>query len=182
MKKIIVIMAIAAAGAIGFASCSTGTAQKQAALEAQLESLKMEMAKKQIIDSMNTVFAAQAATAQQVAAQAKPKVIYKTRKVYARAPKTEAVQTNQSVAASNNAVNEYAGYSAPAPVTQPVAAAQQKKGWSAKAKGAAIGGGAGALAGALIGNQKGKGAVIGGLIGAAAGLGTGAIIDKRKGR
>ena len=58
------------------------------------------------------------------------------------------------------------------------AQAQDRKGWSRKAKGAAIGGGAGAAAGALLGG--GKGAVVG----AAAGVVGGGLIgrnqDKKK--
>ncbi|WP_310394094.1 YMGG-like glycine zipper-containing protein [Hymenobacter sp.] len=49
-----------------------------------------------------------------------------------------------------------------------------KKGWSNKAKGAAIGGGAGAVAGAAVGG--GKGAVIG----AAAGVVGGGLIGRKK--
>lgn len=55
-----------------------------------------------------------------------------------------------------------------------------KKGWSNTAKGAVIGAGTGAVAGAIISKDKGKGAIIGGLIGAGVGAGTGAIIDKNK--
>ena len=58
------------------------------------------------------------------------------------------------------------------------AQAQDRKGWSRKAKGAAIGGGAGAATGAVIGGGKGA------LIGAAAGVVGGGLIggsqDKRK--
>lgn len=56
--------------------------------------------------------------------------------------------------------------------------AQDRKGWSHKAKGAAIGGGAGAATGAVIGGGKGA------LIGAAAGVVGGGLIgrnqDKKK--
>jgi len=51
---------------------------------------------------------------------------------------------------------------------------EPKKGWSKKAKGAAIGGGTGAVAGAVLGG--GKGAVIG----AAAGVVGGGIIGRNK--
>ena len=58
------------------------------------------------------------------------------------------------------------------------AQAQDHKGWSRKAKGAAIGGGAGAATGAVIGGGKGA------LIGAAAGVVGGGLIgrsqDKKK--
>jgi osmotically inducible lipoprotein OsmB len=57
-----------------------------------------------------------------------------------------------------------------------LAQTKTKKGWSRKAKGAAIGGGAGAATGAAIGG--GKGAIIGGVVGAAAG----GVIGRRKDR
>ncbi len=60
------------------------------------------------------------------------------------------------------------------------AAPAKKKGWSSTAKGAVIGAGTGAVAGAIISKDKGKGAIIGGLIGAGVGAGAGAIIDKNK--
>ncbi|GAA3951674.1 glycine zipper domain-containing protein [Hymenobacter algoricola] len=53
-----------------------------------------------------------------------------------------------------------------------------KKGWSGKAKGAAIGGGAGVVGGAVVGGTKG--AVIGGVAGAAAGGLIGRKKDKKK--
>ena len=55
-----------------------------------------------------------------------------------------------------------------------VRAQTPKKGWSNKAKGAAIGGGAGAVTGAVIGG--GKGAIIGG----AAGVIGGGLIGRNK--
>ena len=53
-----------------------------------------------------------------------------------------------------------------------------KKGWSGKAKGAAIGGGAGAVTGAVIGG--GKGAIIGGAAGAVGGALIGRNRDKKR--
>lgn len=53
-----------------------------------------------------------------------------------------------------------------------------KKTWSKKAKGAAIGGGAGAVTGAVLGG--GKGAIVGGVVGAAAGGVVGRNKDKKK--
>ena len=58
----------------------------------------------------------------------------------------------------------------------------QKKGWSKAAKGAVIGGGAGAVAGAVISKKPVKGAVIGGVIGAGAGYIIGRSKDKKDGR
>ena len=61
------------------------------------------------------------------------------------------------------------------------AEAPKKKGWSSTAKGAVIGAGVGAAAGAIIDhNNRGAGAVIGGLSGAAVGAGAGAVIDHKK--
>jgi hypothetical protein len=63
------------------------------------------------------------------------------------------------------------------------ASASQKKGWSKAAKGAVIGGVAGAAGGAII-NKKNRaaGAVIGGVLGAGAGYGIGRGMDKKDGR
>ena len=67
-------------------------------------------------------------------------------------------------------------------VTTPEAAAQTKtkKGWSKKAKGAAIGGGAGIVGGAVVGGTKG--AIIGGAAGTVAGGAIGRKKDKKKDR
>ena len=68
------------------------------------------------------------------------------------------------------------GYaSAPAP-------APAKKGWSKAAKGAVIGGGSGAVLGAILDKKHGRGAVIGGILGAAGGYAIGRGKDKRDGR
>jgi len=63
------------------------------------------------------------------------------------------------------------------------ARAEKKEGWSKAAKGAVIGGVAGAAGGAII-NKKNRvvGAVIGGVIGAAGGYGIGKTMDKKDGR
>ncbi|WP_051360089.1 YMGG-like glycine zipper-containing protein [Adhaeribacter aquaticus] len=65
------------------------------------------------------------------------------------------------------------GSVAEAQTTQP----QQKKGWSKKAKGAAIGGAGGAVAGRVIG-----GGTKGTIIGAAAGTAAGGAIGRKKDR
>jgi osmotically inducible lipoprotein OsmB len=64
---------------------------------------------------------------------------------------------------------------------QTVTKRKYKKGWSNKAKGAAIGGGAGAVAGGLIGGNV-KGALIGGAVGAGGGYLVGRSKDKKNGR
>ncbi|MDQ6763963.1 MAG: glycine zipper domain-containing protein [Bacteroidota bacterium] len=68
---------------------------------------------------------------------------------------------------------------------QPVATTtetEKKKGWSAAAKGAAIGAGAGAIGGAIISKKKGLGAIVGGVVGAAGGYIIGKDIDKKNSR
>jgi hypothetical protein len=61
-------------------------------------------------------------------------------------------------------------------VTQPA-----KQGMSARTKGALIGGGAGAIAGGIIGHNV-KGAIIGGVVGAGTGYVIGRSKDKKTGR
>jgi len=60
---------------------------------------------------------------------------------------------------------------------------EKKEGWSKAAKGAVIGGVAGAAGGAIL-NKKNRvvGAVIGGVVGAAGGYGVGRTMDKKDGR
>jgi YMGG-like Gly-zipper len=65
---------------------------------------------------------------------------------------------------------------------QGAAVPAKEKGWSDAAKGTAIGGGTGAVLGAVVSKNKGKGAVIGGIIGAGAGYVIGRSKDKKSGR
>jgi hypothetical protein len=59
----------------------------------------------------------------------------------------------------------------------------QKKGWSRKAKGAAIGGAGGAIFGAVINkNNRVKGGIVGGLLGAGLGYVIGNEMDRKHGR
>lgn len=59
---------------------------------------------------------------------------------------------------------------------------EEKKGWSKAAKGAVIGGAAGAIGGAIISKKKGLGAVIGGVLGAAGGYAIGKKMDRKDNR
>jgi hypothetical protein len=59
---------------------------------------------------------------------------------------------------------------------------EKKKGWSSRAKGAAIGGVSGAAAGAIISKNKVAGAVIGGAVGAGGGYIIGNEIDRKNAR
>lgn len=56
---------------------------------------------------------------------------------------------------------------------------EKKKGMNPKLKGALIGAGTGAAAGAIVSRKKGKGAVIGGLIGAGIGTVVGSQYEKK---
>lgn len=77
-----------------------------------------------------------------------------------------------------------AGNATVAPSTNGTAATpapEKKKGLNNSAKGAIIGLGTGAAAGAIIGKEnRGKGAIIGGVVGAIGGAVGGAVLDKRK--
>jgi len=75
----------------------------------------------------------------------------------------------------------YSSSNASATAQAPVAS--RKKGWSHRARGAAVGAGAGAVTGALVNkNNRGVGALIGGVVGAASGYIIGNEVDKKKGR
>jgi hypothetical protein len=92
----------------------------------------------------------------------------------ARKPKAHTSRTKSSSVSSTK--NESMAY-------ETNNAAEQKKGWSKKAKGAVIGAGAGAAVGAVV-NKKNRvaGGVIGGVVGGAAGYGIGRHEDKKDGR
>lgn len=138
MKKILII----AIPFFALAACNTGKTNDDTHT---IDSLRMEVMKQHIADS---VMQAQAAVAQPAAP----------------------VHEYRTVNTTHNTTN----------TTTTAAAPAKKKGWSAKAKGALIGAGVGAVTGAVVDKRHGEGAVIGGLTGAAAGTGVGAIIDDKK--
>ncbi|TCD01683.1 YMGG-like glycine zipper-containing protein [Pedobacter psychroterrae] len=80
--------------------------------------------------------------------------------------------SERNEAASAPAPREYSEQAVPA----------KKKGWSAAAKGAVIGAGAGALGGVLIDKKDGRGAIIGGVVGAGTGYLIGRDKDRKSGR
>ena len=155
MKQFISIFVIAAVAGV---SCNNATSKENKATvisqQRSLDSMEMEIARQQIVDSMNEAIAAAAATK---GANNTPRA--QTRTIYVNGNSQPAAVVNEAPVAEKN-----------------------KKGWSAKAKGAVIGAGAGAVTGAMVSEKKGKGAVVGGILGAGAGLGVGAIIDKKQGR
>jgi hypothetical protein len=169
-----IISAVAIFSLFTMAACnSSAIKQKEAALQAQqrtIDSMNVELAKKKVVDSMSEVMRMQ----------------------YYIPPTTVAAVAPVAASASRSSKRSYSGQTrrastvtqAPAPVVyQQVPVEQKKKGWSAKAKGAVIGAGTGAAAGAII-NKRNRvaGAVIGGVLGAGAGTGIGAILDKKNGR
>lgn len=83
-------------------------------------------------------------------------------------------QTQSQAAPKTTVVNHYS--------TTQAAPTPQKKGWSSAAKGAVIGGAAGAIGGAIISKDKSKGAIIGGVAGAGTGYIIGRSKDKKSGR
>ena len=152
MKQLLAIAALA----VFSASCNNApkaddTAALQVRQQMTIDSLKNEAAKKQIIDSMS-----------QVAVKQTPPPVEK-----------RVVTTYRSSGST-------AATPAPAATVAAQPEAKKKKGWSAKAKGAVIGAGVGAVSGAMIDGRKGEGAIVGGILGAGAGTGVGAIIDKKQ--
>ncbi len=164
------LTSLVAAGALAFslASChSTNSDQGQAVVnqaQTTIDSLKLEVAKNRIVDSMQEV--AKMEKEATTAKTANTSTRTRTRTIYRDRP-----TSNYTSASTSNAAYD------PTPV------APAKRGWSAKAKGAVIGAGAGAVGGAIINKRnRGVGALIGGLGGAAVGTGVGAIIDRKNGR
>lgn len=177
-----IISAVAIAGLFTFTACNTtAVKEKEMAINAQqriIDSMKIEMAKKQVIDSMNEVnalrFSVPATTAVPVAAAAAAPAVY-----YAN----QSSRRSYAARSTRRAAPRYRQAAAAPVVYQQAPVQTRKKGWSAKAKGAVIGGAGGAIAGAVI-NKRNRpvGALIGGVLGAGAGTGIGAILDRKNGR
>lgn len=137
--------------------------------------MNAELAKKHVVDSMNEAIRTQYVIPQSVVLTPEAE-----KTPIAIAPK---VKRHRSVTRSHATSSNNTTAVAQAPSSQETAPTHKKKGWSAKAKGAVIGAGVGAATGAIVnGRNRAAGAVIGTVIGAAAGTGTGAVIDKKKGR
>ncbi len=186
MKRLTSLL-VAGAFTLSLAACHNADADKHAetvsANEATIDSMKMEIVKQHVVDSMQNVALAEQAAAAAIVADKAPVTASKTtaRKSRSTSRSSGSNSGYSSPAASN------VGYDptpAPTPVYEPAPApAPAKRGWSAKAKGAVIGAGAGAVGGAIINKRnRGAGAVIGGVGGAVLGTGVGAIIDRKKGR
>jgi hypothetical protein len=178
MKQIVSILAISGIGLM--TSCGTSeTKNQEMALQAQqrtIDSMKIEMARQQVMDSMADVAKAQVLMAKTETATKKNSV--------AKKKSTRSKRSVASASTGAHSTGTYTGNSTTSePVYQEIPQAPEKKGWSAKAKGAVIGAGTGAAAGAIINKRnRAAGAVIGGVLGAGAGTGIGAVIDKKNGR
>jgi hypothetical protein len=113
----------------------------------------------------------------------------KTTTVVKYVPVTKSTQskpvshTSTSTSSSSSGSSANSGSGSASSESSQTAEANKKEGWSKAAKGAVIGGVAGAAGGAII-NKKNRvvGAVIGGVVGAAGGYGIGRTMDKKDGR
>lgn len=85
-------------------------------------------------------------------------------------------------AARRSATTSYSSSGTTTTSSAGTTAAAKKKGWSDAAKGTAIGAGVGALGGILIDKNNARGAIIGGLAGAGAGYAIGRAEDRKSGR
>jgi hypothetical protein len=129
-------------------------------------------------------------TAMQVSSQPVPQAVAPVKKsapvrtIYKTIPAPKSTSASGS-SSSNGSGNSDATASSGSGTSQSSgeAKASQKKGISKAAKGAVIGGVAGAAGGAIL-NKKNRvvGAVIGGVVGAAGGYGIGRQMDKKDGR
>lgn len=187
MKKIVLVIAAVAC----MFSCSNKEKQNAAAQrvkQATIDSINYANAQQRKIDSLEalTRAAATSATLLEMDGPAmtpigQPKK-QPTKKVRTANP-APAVTTASSPSVTPSAQSPASTSTvaaAPGTNTTP-AAPEKKKGLNNAAKGAIIGLGTGAAAGAIIGKEnRGKGAVIGGVVGAIGGAVGGAVIDKNK--
>jgi len=167
MKKIFVVIALSS---VMFA-CNN-KAKEEAALKQQ--ETDKQLAIKAVKDSMRLDSFKRAETAK-VEAEKEAKhqeELAAARRAGAASSKSSRSTRSYASSSGGSSSSSYGG-------TQPTA---KKKGWSDGAKGAVIGGAAGAVGGALIDKKKGRGAIIGGLVGAGGGYLIGRGEDKKSGR
>lgn len=193
MKKVIILFIVSCV----ITSCGNNGANQSALIQATktADSLQAAMEQKNTVDSMNAVNNAQAhpGVNNEIPAQV---ARHEEHHDHNRGDHDRGDHNNNNGYNNNNGGAPVVVQPTPVVVNQPapvptavqannnVQPAPGKPGWSDKAKGAVIGAGAGAVAGALIDSKKKgqavKGGIIGGVIGAAAGLGAGAIMDHKK--
>ncbi|WP_414617831.1 YMGG-like glycine zipper-containing protein [Dyadobacter sp. 32] len=135
----------------GCNSSNNKEAEVQQAKQMAVDSMKHVIAKQAVVDSMNAVMAEREKEIKAEQAQAE-----------------QEEKDRQALAVKNET-----------PAAAPVA--KRKKKWNNTAKGAVIGAGTGAVAGAIIHSKKPvEGALIGTVVGAGVGTATGAIVDDSK--
>ena len=163
MKKIFVVIALSSVmfacnnKAKEEAALKQQEAEKQLAIKAVKYSLRLDSFKK----------------AETAKVEAEKEAKHQAELAEARRAGAASSKSSSSYASSGgSSSSSYGG-------TQPTA---KKKGWSDGAKGAVIGGAAGAVGGALIDKKIGRGAIIGGLVGAGGGYLIGRGEDKKSGR
>jgi hypothetical protein len=124
-------------------------------------------------------------------AQQEPRVIVKTIRIHDRAPVQAPVYQQpapviatppvaEAPSNTNSGSTASTGTASDDGAVATVPEAEKKKGWSKAAQGAAIGGVAGAVGGAIISKKKGLGAVVGAVVGAAGGYIIGKNKDKKE--
>ena len=147
-------------------------AEIQRAKKETIDSINLATIRQRTIDSMNAVALIKEA--------GRKNVTHRTVNHPASSTAAPASQSNTEPSSSTNTQQTAASTPAASTPTQDAAPAK-KKGLNNAVKGALIGLGTGAAAGAVIGKEnRGKGAIIGGVIGATGGAIGGAVIDKNK--
>jgi hypothetical protein len=155
MKKILMIITIA----FVFAGCNSG--------KSDLETNKILLTDTSGIHNGS----ASSDTSTAVKTGARPAAVTKTTHTEKSGTTTSTSGNSGNAASTNNGTT-----------TTTTTSTTQKKGWSNRAKGAVIGGAAGAVGGAIVSKHKGTGAVIGGVVGAAGGYIIGNEKDKKNNR
>lgn len=174
MKKLLAVMGLPAALAVGITSCSGNEKKIEAEVAKQVQQYK---------DSIRLAAdTAGLAEFQQWKAQNELMNEEETGEMQEAAPvaKAPARSTSRSYSSASRRSSSSDGgsYSSTSSNT-----AKANRGWSKAAKGAVIGGAGGAAAGAII-NKKNRaaGAVVGGIVGAGGGYVIGRQMDKKDGR
>ena len=179
MKKIFLIFATASF----FAACNSDS-------KPDMETTKAVNTDSAQYQNTSTTDTAKTAETMPVAAPIPPKTetrkeVHKETKVHStesdakNEPATSTTSTTSSSTTSTPATTTTTTTTSAPPVTETPTVTPQKKGMSHSAKDAIIGGGAGAVGGAILSHKKGKGAIIGGVLGAGAGYIFGKNKDKK---
>ncbi|PBQ34165.1 hypothetical protein CNR22_21125 [Sphingobacteriaceae bacterium] len=189
MKKLMIIIASVAF----MASCNSKDKQNAAAQrmkQATIDSISYANKQQRTIDSLQALTNVSLSAGIQEESPAMVPLTPGHEKVAPRKnipsvgsqPAINTPKTTNNAPASQPQTNSPSGSTvAPADNSTVASTPEKKKGLNNAAKGAIIGLGAGAAAGAIIGKEnRGKGAIIGGVAGAIGGAVGGAVLDKRK--